>query len=127
MPYTLNKLSSARYTGQLVDETGSGFGAVTSLTLSLYKINWSIGSSDPPTITIINGRNQQNILNANQVTLNPLTGALQWDLLPLDNPILDNTLNWEEHRALFVAKWGGVTKQMNHEIILKVINLRELP
>lgn len=116
--FTVNELNSARYTAQLMDETGSGFGAVTSLTLTLYS---------KATLAIINGRNQQDVLNTNQVTLNALTGALRWDMLPLDNPILDDSQGWEEHRALFTAKWGGGTKQMNHEVMLKVINLRRLP
>lgn len=118
MPYTVNELNSARYTGQLVDETGAGFGAVTSLTLTLY---------DLLTLGIINGRNGQNVLNANQVTFDTVTGALQWDVLPLDNVIVNDALRVEEHRALFVAKWSGAAKQMNHEVVIRVANLRKLP
>lgn len=116
--YTVKELNSAIYRGTLVDETGTGFGGVVSLTLTLY---------DKVSLDIINTRNAQNVLNANQVTLDVATGALRWDLLPLDNPILNDALTREVHVALFVAKWSGVTKQLNHEITLNVTNLAKLP
>lgn len=123
----VNELNSGRYRGTLVDETTAVFAAVTTLTLTLY---------NKVSKAIINGRDVQNVLNTNQVTLfntlqtDSVTGEtynLEWNMLPLDNPIINSGLKEEIHVALFIAKWSGVAKQMNHEVTIKVQNLSKLP
>lgn len=118
MSFTVNELCSGIYTGTLVDETGAGFGGVTTLTLTLYN------KSDQ---TIINNRNVQNILNLNQVTFNASTGLITWNMLPTDNPILNSGLKTETHVALFTAIWSAGAKQLNHEVTIIVTNLAMLP
>lgn len=79
--------------------------------------------------TIINGRNGQNALNANQVTIDT-QGNVQWIWLPLDMPVLNPNRDIEEHIALFVARWtdgGGRPRQANHEILIRVSRIKQLP
>lgn len=114
----INEQTSGRYSCQLVDENGLGFGGVVSLSLTLF---------DKNTLTIINNRSAQDVLNTNNVVFDTATGILTWDLQPADNAIVDDTRRVEEHRARFTAKWSGSSKQVNDEIVLKVINLRRLP
>src|SRR4051812_43137329 len=118
MVFHLNELSSASYRGQIVDEDGIGFGAIETLTLTLF---------DKVTQAIINSRDEQDVLNANGVSVDLSTGQLTWALIPADNVILDDTLRQEEHRARFTATWNGSNKQMQHEVTIKVVNLRRLP
>lgn len=118
MSFSVNELNSARYSGQLVDETGAGFGGAQTLILTLYnKLD----------LSIINVRNNQNVLNQNQVTYDLVTGALVWNMLPADNPIINDGISTEEHIALFVATWANGVKQMTHEVSIKVKNLGKLP
>lgn len=112
--------TKARYTGQIVDELGAGIDAasLTTLTLTLY---------DLVSNTIINGRNAQNILNANNVTVDA-SGNLVWSVQPSDNPIYSSTpVENELHIALFQWTWGvaGVNKG-NHEVGIRVIALKRL-
>lgn len=132
MAFKINQLNSGRYTGTLRDESGVLFSALDSLTLTLY---------DKKTAEIINGRNYQDALNTNQVTVydtlqsgfddagNPITFNLRWNLLPEDNPILNDSkaVVTEEHVALFVAIWSGGARQMNNQFSIFVKNLGLLP
>lgn len=102
---------SGSYKAQLVDENRVpiSYATLTSLTLTLYDLRSSV---------IVNGRNAQNVLNANQVTMD-VNGNIVWTWLPADMPLLVPTVQQEEHVALFVAKWtdsGGNARQANHEV-----------
>lgn len=102
---------SGIYTAALRDENGAPLGAasISSFTLTLYDVN---------TGTTVNGRYQQNILNANQVTVDA-QGQVTWTWLPLDMQILNPNRQQEEHVALFVVKWTdgqGYPRQANHEV-----------
>lgn len=109
--------TSPLITCQIVDAAGAGLGpgSLASLTLTLY---------DRASGSIINSRSAQNVLNANQVTVDG-SGNLQFSMNPADNPILDDTLDVETHVALFEWTWsaGGGTKAGKYEIYLLVKNL----
>lgn len=135
----LVKKTSALYRCTLLDEFDVlvPASALTTLTLTLYDLQTYLaglasGLSGVAALAaaIINGRNAQNVLNANNVTVyNTLqTGAdgvsynLAWDLQPADSPIVNAPLAVETHVALFQATWG-TSGAFNHEVRLPVENV----
>lgn len=103
----------AQYSGKLVDEKGIGVSsaALLTFTLSLY---------DRRSSSFINSRQQQSVLNTNNVTVDTL-GNVLWQIQPEDNVILDDTLLTETHVALFEAIWSG--GRAEHEVELVVRNI----
>jgi hypothetical protein len=118
MAYTVAELTSAKYTGTLTDESGAAVSgsALTAATLTLF---------DDVTGTVINSRNAQNVLNANGVTIDNF-GALTWVMAPADNTIVKSGLSVERHRAVFTFTWGA-GKQLVHEVVIAVTNIRMVP
>lgn len=116
--YAVTENTVARYTGKLVDETGAGIAAIniTSLTLTLV---------DDATGTIINSRSNQDVNNANGVTVDS-SGNLVWTIGALDNAMVGN-LEYESHTATFKWGWAANTKTGYKEICLQVKNLRKAP
>ena len=116
--FTVREKTTRRYTAVLKDETGAaiGSGTLSSLKLTLY--NKADGS-------IINTRNQQNVLNANGVTVDS-SGNLTWTMDPADNPVIDAVKDYEEHVALFEIGWSGDAKKNNHEVIIRVENVNKI-
>jgi len=116
--FNVREKTTRRYTAALKDETGAaiGGGVISSLKLTLY--NRADGA-------IINSRNQQNVLNANGVTIDD-SGNLTWTIEPADNPIIDATLSYEEHIALFELGWSSDAKKNNHEFIIRVENVNKV-
>ncbi len=99
----------------LVDDgTGTGIPAssLTSLTLTLYV------AGSPA--SILNGRNQQNVLNQNGVTVDA-AGNLAWTMSAADNAVLGSD-DEEAHVALFEWAWGS-GRAGKHELLLTVANL----
>ena len=117
--FNVREKTTRRYTAALKDETGAaiGGGALSSLKLTLY--NRADGS-------IINTRNQQNVLNANGVAVDS-SGNLTWTMEPADNPIVDAALSYEEHVALFEIGWSSDAKKNNHDVIIRVENVNKIP
>lgn len=121
MSFSVNEQSSATYTATLVDAAGVAVsGAVLqTLTLTLY---------DVPSLTVINGRNAQNVLNLNDVTVDT-SGLLTWNLRALDNVIHNAAKQIEHHVALFMATWtdtGGKPQELTHEVVILVANLQKV-
>lgn len=125
MSFPVTEKASAVYTGKLVDQTGAAVSGsvLNTLTLTLY---------DKLTGTSINGRNAQNVLNQNDVTVDD-SGVITWTLQPADNAIVNTTLPssystdsdghyLEKHVALFQATWGS-SGACNHEIVIYVVAL----
>ena len=116
--FNVREKTTRRYTAVLKDETGAavGSGSLSSLKLTLYnKVDGAI----------INTRNQQNVLNLNGVTVDA-SGNLTWTMDPADNPIIDTTLSYEEHVALFEIGWSSDAKKNNHEVIIRVENVNKI-
>jgi len=107
----------------LNDEAGNPIPAtsLTTLTLTLYNM------SDAPTHAIINSRDGQNVLNANNVSVGA-DGSLAWQLTALDTVIMDSLLKKETHRAVF--KWtytsGANTMVGSHIIDMTILNLEKV-
>lgn len=125
--------TSGIYWATLEDDEGNVLpGNVLStflLTLYVIKLDASIG--------IVNARNAQNILNANQVEVfnalqtraDGFTYNVKWSFLPADTTLVE-VLPYERHIALFEWTWprplpgNGSGKQ---ELVLNVKNLTEVP
>src|SRR2546421_8993806 len=101
------------YPFELVDESNMGIdGAqIGTMTLTYY---------DKYTGQIINARQAQNVLNANNVTLvtvvgPPLVTTVTWLLQPLDTVLVDARHELEQHIALFEWTWASGTRRAAHE------------
>ncbi len=116
------------------DDTDLALTDIETIVLTLYLTR---GGESAPAGTIINGRDAEDIKNANEVTISA-SGALTWDVQPEDTAIIndeievcDNVMknNREVHRALI--EWtktvaaGG--EQGKKRIDLIVCNLMEVP
>ena len=113
--------------------TGNAETILPGSTLSTLKLTVYAIDSDGVD-HIINGRNQQNVLNVNNVTVADVATTrpdgtqynLVWTIQPGDTVILNDALRNERHICLFEWTWptGNAGKQ---EIILSVRNLRRVP
>ncbi len=115
--FSVNQNSTAQYKATLKDEAGAVIpsASLSALTLTLYN------KSDPGG-AIINNRNDQNVLNTADVTVDA-SGNLTWTLQPADNPVQDAAKIHEDHVALFKFEWQAGTKRGYHEVIIRVVNL----
>lgn len=122
--YDLKEKQTGIYSFVLKDEDGNVVPAasLTSATLTLH-------SKESLTKAIINGRNAQNCLNANDVTISA-EGVVTWTIRVEDVTILDDSLKVETHRALFLFKWNAgspaVERSKPHEVDFVLINLSRL-
>lgn len=115
----VNEESTAIYSAQLVDELGANIAlaSIATITLTLY---------DEYSGAIINGRNGQDIKNANNVTISS-TGAVSWTLQPADNTVVHDSFDTETHVALFQGTYGsGGLKSLKHEFRFRVVNLEKV-
>lgn len=117
--------SSGVITATLTDETGApvALASMTALRLTLY---------DQRTRKIINTRKDQNVLNANNVTMGAANGLVTWAVQPDDMAIVTPGAGsggpvTETHLAIFVAKWSGGTKEHPWQITLPVVNYGMIP
>lgn len=118
--YALEEQGSARYHAQLVQADGVTplpGSVLTSLRLTLYLID----AADLD--VIVNGRNRQDVLNVNNVTVSA-SGLVTWIIQPGDTT-LSSAAPFERHIALF--EWGWAGGQGKREIILVVHNRRQVP
>jgi hypothetical protein len=114
----VNERTSTQYTATLRDETGAVVPdtSLSSLLLTLYVPDANL--------TIVNGRDSQNVLNANGVTVDA-SGVLTWTLTPDDTAILDDALEVEQHIALLTYTWG-INKAARHRFVVLVRNLAKV-
>lgn len=112
-----NEHSIAKYTAVIKDESDVAIAAASlnTLTLTLYN------SADK---AIINSRNAQNVLNANNVVVDS-SGNLTWTMQPADNAI-SGSGEFETHVALFEYTWASSTKRGSHEVTLKVRDITKI-
>ena len=110
--------TSAQYTATITDEseTAIPLADLTAITLTLY---------DYTTGTVINSRTDQDVKNANDVTITS-AGVLTWNLKPADNVIVTTALHknaHEKHVALFEYTWDSGTTAGKHELTFEVRQL----
>ena len=112
MAYQVQAGTTRIYTATIQDEAGAAIpgASLTSLTLTLR---------ERTTQQIINSRDEQDVLNANGVTVGS-DGLLTWTLSVLDNVHLGlGVVRVETHDARFV--WGyGAGQVGRHDIAFEV-------
>lgn len=107
------------YTTTLKDEAGA------ALPLSAFSI-LTLTYSTMADGVIINSREDQNILNTNNVTVHATSGLLTWTLQPADTIIVETATPLESHRALF--EWTLTNGHAGkHEVIILVRNVNNVP
>jgi hypothetical protein len=114
----VNEKVTAKYSAiiQDEDETALSSSDLQTLTLTLY---------DKSTGTIINSRNDQDVLNTNGVSVDA-NGNVVWLMDPDDNAIVTSTSKVEKHVALFKWTWDSGNKEGKHEIVIQVKNLTKV-
>jgi hypothetical protein len=119
LTFEVNEKTSGRFTATLVGNDGVTplpGATLSTLVLTLYAIK-ADGSDG-----IVNGRNAQNVLNANNVTIS--TGGLITWLFQVGDTTLVEDIPFERHIALWEWTWpAGAGK---HEAILVVRNLHRV-
>ena len=118
--YILNQDSSATYVGTLQDINGPiPLSVINTLTLTLY---------DKNTGAFINNREEQDVLNANDVTVGTTDGKITWNIQPADNPIVNSDIRddrSEVHIALFEFGYKASDKG-NKSIVIRVNNIDQV-
>lgn len=119
--FNVVEASSATYTADLVDQDESPIvlNDLTSITLTLRN------KADQ---VIINGRDNQNILNANDVTITA-GGQLTWNIQSADNAIINYNIpdgTREIHEAVFEFTYNAGTQSGNHVIEIHVLQTAEV-
>lgn len=115
----LQEGQSGVFTFILKDENGDPVekAAVDTLTLHIY---------DRLTDEIINTRDEQDVLDANGVTMHATSGLVTWSIAPVDVPFLGgDTIPAEVHIARFRATWDSGAKAFSYEIEMTVCNLKQ--
>lgn len=110
--WDVHQATAGKYSVQLVDQDDAALDSTVleTLTLTLY---------DTKTLTIINSRHTQNVLNANQVAID-CEGLLVWHWVALDMPMISTTKDEEIHTALFTFVWGSGAYKAYHEVSFRV-------
>jgi hypothetical protein len=104
---TVRERSSGIVRAILKDETGAVLpdSVFATFTLTLYDVD---------SMTILNSRHGQNVLNANDVTIDGL-GNFAWTVRPADHSVVSTKPRARErHRAIFHYTWGGGAKEDWH-------------
>lgn len=116
--YPVKEKQTGEYSFTLQDETGAPIPAsdLTDARLTLHV---------PTTGTIVNSRDNQSVLNANQVTISE-AGLVTWAYRIADMTMVDATLTEETHRALFVFTWQSGLRSHPHEVDFIIENLDKL-
>jgi len=121
----INEGNTFTYTATLLDASGAAIllSSISTITLTQFVAG---------TGTIVNSRDGQNILNANNVTINATSGLLTWLGQPGDSAIVGTNRApgiLEQHYAIFkVAYLAGVsTKYLNHPVELNILQLQKIP
>jgi hypothetical protein len=94
---------------------------ILTATLTLFDLG-TFHTTSSPMGGIINNRNAQNVLNANDVTVSDGTSKLvTWTMQSADNPIVDSRKDVERHRATFVFTTSA--GELRYMIEIEVKNL----
>jgi hypothetical protein len=116
--FTVRANCSAQFSGVLTDEDGETpipSGTLNSLTLTLKD---KAGN-------VINDRDGQDVLNANGVTVDAVTGELVWSMSPVDNALSGTVADgaYEDHFATFVWTWAAGAKRGARRVNIRVQKL----
>ena len=126
--FDIDEQESGAYLGKIVGNDGITFlpgSTLTALALTLWVVR------ENGTVAIVNGRNHQNVLNLNNVTVfdtiqtdaNGHQFNLRWLIQPADTTLVED-LPYERHLALF--EWTWPQGQGKHLFELIVRNLSQV-
>lgn len=119
LSFPINEKSTGTYSAVITGNDGVTplpGSVLATLALTLY-VTVAAGTD-----TIVNGRNHQNVLNQNNVTVD-VNGNLVWSVQVADTTPVE-TPPFEQHHALFEWTWPGGSGK--HEVILLVQNIRQV-
>lgn len=131
----INEESSAFYWARLRQPAQFGQTKGDPVTKAQLAALW-LTLFDDETLAIVNGRNVQNVLDANNVTVVDVTedGAtiaeVRWKVQPADTVILDSTKEKENRIARFDFEFdddAGDPQEHKHEVPFQVKNLHLVP
>jgi len=105
--------SSAVFSGEVVDEDGELVTSLDTLKVTIF---------DKKTLNIINGRDQQSILNENGGTFS--AGDLSFVLSRLDTVVYDQTREYEDHIVRFDFTYNEGSRTGVTPFILRIKNLK---
>ena len=117
---TLLEATTGLLTFTLVDSDGVGVpvSLLTTLTLTYY---------DVISGTIVNSRNVQNVLNANDVSVtttgSPAVTTVEWQIQPADTLMVDADLALEYRVAQFRWTWDSGTRHDAYQVQFGVENM----
>jgi len=120
LEFGILELATGTYTATVTSNDGATpipAASLLTLTLTLYVIKTD------GTIGYVNSRNAQNVLNANNVTVD-VNGFLTWAIQTLDTTLVE-ALPFERHIALW--EWTATGVAGKHEMVLVVQALTEVP
>ena len=117
---TMLEATTGLLTFLLVDSVGDGVpvSMLTTLTLTYY---------DVISGTIVNSRNAQNVLNANDVSVttagSPAVTTIEWQIQPADTAMVDPELALEYRVAQFRWTWDSGTRHDAFQVQFAVENM----
>lgn len=117
--FPIDEKETGLYTATVVGNDGVTplpAASLLTLILTLYAIK------QDGTDGIVNARNAQNVLNANNVTVNA-GGLVTWSIQVGDTTLVES-IPYERHIALFEWTWAAGAGK--HEVVLLVRNLRRV-
>lgn len=111
----INEKTTFTYTCYLVNEADQviPLANISTLTLTLYN------KADS---SIVNSRNAQNVLNANNVTVHATSGLVTWSVQVEDTTLVSTSLapgELEEHRFMFTWTHSGGTNRDEDYFLVK--------
>ena len=120
--YPIDEQESGQYTATITGNDGVTAlpgGTLSTLTLTVYVVK------QDGTEAIVNSRNQQSVLNANNGTVSA-GGVFTWTIQPGDTTLIEPLLlQYERHYCLLEWSWP-TGNQGKGEFILVVKNLRRV-
>ena len=119
--FQIDEQESGQYTATITGNDG-----VTALpggTLSTLRLTVYVVKQDG-TEQVVNSRNQQSVLNANNGTVSA-GGLFTWTIQPGDTTLIETSLQFERHYCLLEWAWP-TGNQGKGEFILNVKNLRRV-
>jgi hypothetical protein len=109
------------YSFELTDAAGLAIDASQTETLTLTVFDVATGAT-------VNGRNGQDALNTNDVTLvtvlSPLVSTVTWAMQPADTVRLGLRREIEPHMAVFQWSWDSGAQRQAHKVQFGVEALR---
>lgn len=113
--FNATERTSGKYTATIQDAAGTALplASIVSAVLTL---------TDIKTGTVINSRDAQDVLNANNVTIHNTSGLLTWSLQPADNVIVTSSEEWELHLAVFDIVYS-TDQRLVHKAYILVENI----